>query len=486
MDKLKRIHAVGFDPLDIGKIPPQSIDLEEAVLGAIMYDKNVFKNICSILNSDDFYNNNHVLIYDAISTLYENKQPIDILTVVNQLKAKSKLEQVGGAYYISQLTNKVTHTVNTPFHARIIAEKSMLRKQILNCQKYIAACYEETASPFVLLSTQRIELANIEKHDDEDFSGKTRMKNTLDAIERAKNNDGMAGTPTGIKKLDKFTGGITAGDYYVFSARSGSFKTALMLWIQHQVDIFGHPTLMFQQEMTDVQLGLREIALKSGLSTQDLRRGRISDSDYENFSKSVGKIENSNVFVDVSVGQTLQSIRAKTQRAIDEHGIKFIVIDYLQLCNIEEKKHGGTEPAIAHHCKSMKAMAKELNIAILELVQFTKEASNEPLKPPTMNLLKGSSAIEQSADFIGLFWNPAKYDPNFVYTADNEPPVETKDKIAIIVAKNKNGDTGLFWHGVKAASNQFFELDDNDYEPNKHIEPNFDFENDEKPNILTK
>jgi len=486
MDKIKRVHAAGYNPLDTGKLPPQVPQTEEAVLGAIMLNKSAYKIVNSILNFDDFYVDANARIYKAIQNLDSQKKPIDFILVINELKAADELTIIGGAHYITELTNKASLLANIEFHARAIAEKSMLRKQIMNCQKYISACYEPDADPFELLSEQRLELAGIEKHDDEDFSGKTRMKNTLAAIDRAKNNEGMAGTPTGIIKLDKFTGGITAGDYYVFSARSGSFKTALMLWIQHQVDVFGHPTLMFQQEMTDVQLGLREIALKSGLSTQDLRRGRISDGDYENFSKSVGSIERSNVFVDISVGQTLASIRAKTQRAIDEHGIKFIVIDYLQLCNIEEKKHGGTEPAIAHHCKSMKAMAKELNIAILELVQFTKEASAEPLKPPTMNLLKGSSAIEQSADFIGLFWNPAKYDPNFTYTAENEPPVDTKDKIAIIVAKNKNGDTGLFWHGVKAASNQFFELDDNDYEPNKHIEPNFEFDSEEKPNILTK
>lgn len=480
MDKIKRVHTTGFNPLDIGKLPPQMPEIEESVLGAIMTNKAAYKQVALILNFDDFYVDANSRIYKAIQSIDYQKKPIDFILVINELKSNNELDIVGGAYYITQLTNKASILANIDFHARIIAEKSMLRKQIMSCQKFISACYEPDADPFALLSLQRLELANIEKHDDEDFTAKTRMKNTLAAIEKAKNNDGMAGTPTGIIKLDKFTGGITAGDYYVFSARSGSFKTALMLWIQHQVDIFGHPTLMFQQEMTDVQLGLREIALKSGLSTQDLRRGRIADSDYEGFSKAVGSIERSNVFVDVSVGQTLASIRAKTQRAIDEHGIKFVVIDYLNLCDLEVKKHGNEEQAIAHHAKSMKAMAKEFNIAVLELVQFNKEASKEPLKPPTMAMLKGSGAIEFSADFVGLFWNPAKFDESFVY----EDGTVTKDKIAIIVAKNKNGDTGMFWHGVKPYNNQFFELENNEYEPNKHIEANIDFDNEEKPNIL--
>lgn len=480
MDKLKRVHAAGFNPLDIGKLPPQVPEIEESVLGSIMTNKAAYKQICSILSFDDFYVDAHSRIYKAIQSIENQKKPIDFILVINELKSTGELEIVGGVYYITQLTSKASILANIDFHAKIISEKSMLRKQIISCQKFISSCYEADADPFELLSAQRLELANIEKHDDEDFTAKTRMKNTLAAIEKAQSNDGMAGTPTGIIKLDRFTGGITAGDYYVFSARSGSFKTALMLWIQHQVDIFGHPTLMFQQEMTDVQLGLREIALKSGLSTQDLRRGRITDSDYEKFSKAVGSVERSNVFVDTSVGQTISSIRAKTQRAIDEHKIKFVVIDYLNLCNLEVKKHGNEESAIAHHVKEMKAMAKEFNIAVLELVQFNKEASKEPLKPPTMAMLKGSGAIEFSADFVGLFWNPAKFDENFVY----EDGTAAKDKIAIIVAKNKNGDTGMFWHGVKPYNNQFFELEDNEYQSNKHIEPNFDFDNSqENPNF---
>lgn len=470
-----------FNQNDIGMLPPQSPEIEATVLGVLMTDKKAYKIVSNLLNFDDFYVDANSRIYKAIQSLEAKKMPIDFIMVINELKSSEELEIVGGTYYITTLTQKAIHSANIDFHARIIAEKSMLRKQIQLNNEFIKLCYEADADPFELLAAQKSMLSNIEKYDDEDYSAKTRMKETLQAIEKAKQNDGMAGTPTGIKKLDKFTGGITAGDYYVFSARSGSFKTALMLWIQHQVNIFGHPTLMFQQEMTKVQLGLREIALKSGLSTQDLRRGRITDADYELFSKSVGKIENSNVFVDTSVGQTIQSIKAKAQRAIDEHGVKFIVIDYLNLCNLEIKKHGTEEQAISNHCKEMKSLAKELNIAVLELVQFNKEASKEPLKPPTMAMLKGSGAIEFSADFIGLFWNPSKFDESFEYEG-----VATKDKIAIIVAKNKNGDTGMFWHGVKPENNQFFELEDNEYVADKQIQPNVDFENEEKPNILTK
>jgi replicative DNA helicase len=448
-------------------IPPQEPKFEEAVLGTLMSDKKAMPIVRAMLSNDDFYLDSHNKIYKAMCQLYKDKSPIDMLTVIAQLKKSKDLEIVGGSQYIAGLMTKQTYSIE--HYCKVLAEKSMLRKQIEMSQSIIKQCYMPDADPFQINSVIRRSVSSIEKYEDEDYSSATRMRETREAIIKAIDNDGMAGIPTGIRKLDKYIGGITAGDYYVFSARSGSFKTALMLWIQHQVNIMGHPTLMFQQEMSRVQLGLREIALKTGMSTQDLRRGRVSE--WKDLEMSVGLLENSMVYVDTSVNQTISKIKAKTQRYIDEHGIKFIVVDYLNLCDLEISKFGSEEQAIANHAKEMKSMAKELNIGILELVQFNKEAGKEPLKPPTMSMIKGSGAIEFSADVVCLFWNPAKYDESFVY----DDGTEAKDKIAIIVAKNKNGDTGLFWHGVRAHNNQFYELDENFY-PDKNIEPNREFD----------
>ena len=459
------------------QLPPQEPSLEEAVIGAILVDRKGFAQVKTILNSDDFYLDQNAKIYKAMCSLNAQSIPIDYLSVANEMKKLFNIDFKESALSLTSLTNKYTSAVNIDYHARVILEKSMLRKQIAVCQDIIKSCYEPDADPFALLSVNKSRLSNIERYDDEDFTPKTRMKETWDSIKMAMENDGMAGIPTGIFKLDKFLGGITAGDYYVFSARSGSFKSALMLWVQHSVDIMGHPTLMFQQEMTKVQTGLREIALKSGLSTQDLKRGRISDFDSVN--KAIRNVEMSKVYIDTSTNQTIAKIKAKAQRYIDEYGIKYIVIDYLNLCDLEIKKFGSEEQAIAHHVKEMKSMAKELNIAVLELVQFNKEATKEPLKPPTMSMIKGSGAIEFSADVVCFFWNPAKYDENYVH----EDGTEARGKIAIIVAKNKNGETGLFWHGVKAESNQFFELENNFY-PDKYIEPNVKFENEKSPDLF--
>lgn len=455
-------------------LPPQEPSLEEAILGALLVDKKGFPQVKPILSPEDFYIDLNKNIYKSICELDAERNPIDTLSVANQMKKTSRMDFKDAVQHLISLANKQVSAVNIEFHARVVVEKSMLRKQIQVCQDMIRNCYEPDADPFTLLSVNKSKLSSIERYDDEDYTPKTRMQETWDSMQRAMENDGMAGIPTGILKLDRFLGGITEGDYYVFSARSGSFKSALMLWIQHSVDLMGHPTLMFQQEMTKVQTGLREIALKSGLSTQDLKRGRISD--YDAVHKAIGSVERSNVFIDTSTNQTLSKIKAKTQRYIEEYGVKFIVIDYLNLCDLEIKKFGSEEQAIAHHVKEMKAMAKELNVAVLELVQFNKEATKEPLKPPTMSMIKGSGAIEFSADVVCFFWNPAKYDENFVY----DDGTEARGKIAIIVAKNKNGETGLFWHGVKAESNQFFELEGN-YNANKFIEPNGSFEKEETP-----
>jgi replicative DNA helicase len=453
-------------------LPPQEPLLEKAVLGAILVDKKGLSLVKPILLPEDFYDDNHKKVYKSILELDSESKPIDMLSVISQLKKTSRMNAVDSGFLITEMCTKQTSAVNIEHHARVVAEKSMLRKQIQLSQDIIRLCYEPNADPFALISLNKSKLSNIERYDDEDYTPATRMKETWDSIQRASQNDGMAGIPTGIQRLDRFLGGITEGDYYVFSARSGSFKSALMLWIQHSVDIMGHPTLMFQQEMTKTQTGLREIAMKSGLSTQDLKRGRIGD--YEKVHKAIASVERSKVFIDTSTNQTIAKIKAKAQRYIEEYGIKFIVIDYLNLCDLEVKKFGSEEQAIAYHSKEMKSMAKELNIAVLELVQFNKEAAKEPLKPPSMAMIKGSGAIEFSADVVCFFWNPAKYDENFVY----EDGTQARGKIAIIVAKNKNGETGLFWHGVKAESNQFFELENN-YSANKHIEPNNTFEKEE-------
>lgn len=476
----KKVHLSGFNPLDVGKIPPQAPEIEEAILGACMTEKSVLRIVASILDVEDFYVDAHSRVYNAIQTLSKKGVQVDMLTVINQLKTSGEIEIVGGAYFITTLTNKAVLS-NIEYNAKIVAQKCMLRKQITNCAEFIRLCFESDADPFELLSAQRSMLGAIEKHDDIDITPLSRMKETMEAIYKAQKNDGVSGVPLGIKKLTNFLGGASEGDYFVFGARSGAFKSALMLWIQHHLSILDIPTLMFQQEMTEVQTGVREIALKTGLETQNIKRGKLTDNDWQQVHKAVGVISDSKVFIDTTPNQKISTIKSKLQRAIDEHGIRVAVIDYLHLCDLEVKKYGLEEQAIAQHCKEMKSIAKELKIAILELAQFNKEATKDEMKPPHMGYFKGSGAIEFSADGVVLFWNPAKLDENFVWDG-----VETKGKIAIIIAKNKNGETGMFWHGVKAASNQFFELEDNDYTPDKHIEPNFDFENEEKPNILTK
>lgn len=262
----KKVHLGGFNPMEIGKIPPSAIELEEAILGACMTEKSVLPIVASILDADDFYTDAHLRTYNAIQVLAKKGVQVDIITVINQLRTTDELETVGGAYFITTLSNKgVLH--NIEFNAKIIAEKSMLRKQITCCTQFLRECYEPDADPFELLSAQRSMLGAIEKHDDIDITPLNRMKETMEAIYKATKNDGVSGVPLGIKKLTSFLGGASEGDYVVLAARSGAFKSALMLWIEHHLSILDIASLMFQQEMTNVQTGVREIALKTGLFT---------------------------------------------------------------------------------------------------------------------------------------------------------------------------------------------------------------------------
>jgi len=482
MDKLKRLHTGVTNPMELGMLPPQEPLLEEAVLGALMVEKKAFAVVASLLGVDDFYVDANSRIFNAISILNRSGKPTDFMSVITQLKSTNELDIVGGAYEITKRTNAAS--VSYDYHAKVILEKSMLRKQILINREFERKCYQSDADPFELLSEQRLSLSKIERYDNDDFSPVSRMKETMDAIYKAKANDGVAGVPLGIKKLTAFLGGASGGDYYVFAARSGSFKSALMIWIQHHLDQLNVPSLMFQQEMTNAQTGLRELAIKSGLDTQNIKTARLSEDDWIKVHKANGLICNSKVYIDTTPNQKISTMKSKMQRAIDEFGIKVAVVDYLHLSDLEVKKHGGDEAAISAHAKEMKAIAKELNIAIFELAQFNREATKDETKPPHIGMLKGSGAIEYCADGVILLWYPAGVvgiEPNFEYEG-----VDVKEKIMIILAKNKNGEKGQFWHGVKASNNDFFELDDNDYEPNKHIEPNSDFDNEEKPNILTK
>jgi len=487
--KFKRTKAVNFNPFDVGMLPPQAPDLEEAVLGAIMLERNAFKEVSDTLNADDFYVDAHSRIYNAIDILYTNKKAIDILTVTNQLKSTNELEIVGGAYYISKLTNRVASSANILFHADIVLQKAMLRRQISINTEFIKGCFESDADPSLLIDAQKSMLSNIERYNGGSIDATNRMKETMDSVYKAKDNGGISGVPSGFSKLDSFLGGLAGGDYIVIGARSGSFKSAVVLTMQHKLSEMNVATLMFQMEMTNAQIGVREISIKSGVPIQNIKRAKLSEAEWIDVHKAVGKVSESSVKIDTEPRLKIRTIKSRIQKAIDEFKVRVIVIDYLNLCDLEQSKHGNREQAVAAHSAEMKSIAKELDVSIIELVQFNKEAGKDEMKsqltPPNMTFIKDSGAIEFCADAVILLWYPSKIDENFVYEG-----VETKGKLGFVVAKNKNGMTGTFWVGLKAETNQFFELDENNnyqnYEPNKHIEANFEFDNEEKPNILTK
>lgn len=487
--KFKRTKAVNFNPFDVGMLPPQAPDLEEAVLGAIMLERNAFKEVSDTLNADDFYVDAHSRIYNAIDILYTNKKAIDILTVTNQLKSTNELEIVGGAYYISKLTNRVASSANILFHADIVLQKAMLRRQISINTEFIKGCFESDADPSLLIDAQKSMLSNIERYNGGSIDATNRMKETMDSVYKAKDNGGISGVPSGFSKLDSFLGGLAGGDYIVIGARSGSFKSAVVLTMQHKLSEMNVATLMFQMEMTNAQIGVREISIKSGVPIQNIKRAKLSEAEWIDVHKAVGKVSESSVKIDTEPRLKIRTIKSRIQKAIDEFKVRVIVIDYLNLCDLEQSKHGNREQAVAAHSAEMKSIAKELDVSIIELVQFNKEAGKDEMKsqltPPNMTFIKDSGAIEFCADAVILLWYPSKIDENFVYEG-----VETKGKLGFVVAKNKNGMTGTFWVGLKAETNQFFELDENNnyqnYEPNKHIEANTDFDNEEKPNILTK
>ena len=281
-----------------------------------------------------------------------------------------------------------------------------------------------------------------------------------EAMYKAMNSEtGLSGVSTGYDSVDKFTGGLQPGDLIVVGGFPGTFKSALTLAIEHNAEKTGIPTFMFEQEMSGRQVGMREIAMATGIATEDIKTGNITEEQAQKIEEAIGRLEKKKVFMDLSSGVRIGRIKSLLRKMVKEEGVGLCVIDYLGLCDLEEKKHGGKEQAIDAFCRDLKNLAKELDIPIMLLAQFTKEAASEKLKVPHAGLLKGSGAIEAHSDMTWLLWNPTAIDPNFQYDfMDGSGPFSTMGKLGLMHAKNRQGRIGLQFIGVSPETNIFYDL----------------------------
>jgi replicative DNA helicase len=445
MEKTKEIAGKKVDKsriisLEKGKIPPQAVELEEAVLGAMMIDKKGIDDVIDILSPDAFYDSKHLEIYAAIFELFQNSEPIDLLTVSNLLKKNGKLEFVGGDFFLIRLTQKVASSAHIEFHARIILQKYIQRRLISISSEIIENAYDESTDVFDLLDDAEGKLfevtqGNLKKSSEDAGS---LVKQALKKIQEIGNQEGMSGLATGFTKLDALTSGWQPSDLVIIAARPGMGKTAFVISMAKNMAIdFGHGVAVFSLEMSSVQLITRMISSETGLTSEKLRKGNLEPHEWEQLNVKVKKLSDAPIFIDDTPSLSIFDLRAKARRLVSQHGVKIIVIDYLQLMTAGGKAGGNREQEISMISRNLKALAKELAVPVIALSQLSRAVETRGgSKRPLLSDLRESGAIEQDADIVSFIFRPEYYGMT-EWDDDEHTPCEGQGEF--IIAKHRNG-----------------------------------------------
>jgi len=429
--------------LEKGKLPPQTLELEEAVLGAMMIDKKGVDEVIDILQPEAFYKDAHKSIFEAIFQLFTDSQPIDLLTVSAQLRKNGKLEIAGGDYYLIQLTQKISSSAHIEFHSRIILQKFIQRSLIRISSEIIEDSYDESTDVFDLLDKAESKLYEVTQGNIK-RSSETAQSLVIQAkkrIEEIAGKEGLSGIATGFDSLDKVTSGWQPSDLIIIAARPGMGKTAFVLSMARNVAIdFGHPVALFSLEMSSVQLITRLISSETGLSSEKLRTGKLEKHEWEQLSIKVKNLEKAPLFIDDTPSLSIFDLRAKSRRLASQHGIKLIIVDYLQLMTAggnNGKGSGNREQEISTISRNLKALAKELGVPVIALSQLSRAVESRPgHKRPLLSDLRESGAIEQDADIVSFIYRPEYYKLDEWDDEGNSP---TQGQAEFIIAKHRNG-----------------------------------------------
>ncbi|MBH83559.1 MAG: replicative DNA helicase [Flavobacteriales bacterium] len=428
-----------------GKLPPQALDLEEAVLGALMIDNDALSNAIELLKPESFYKYQHQKIFSAIENLFNSAKKVDILTIVEELKKKGELKEIGGPSFVTKLTERIASAANIETHARIITQKFIQRELIRISSQTIKDAYDDTSDVFDLLNAAEqglyeISEGNIRKNYDK---MSTLILQALNQIEEIKNKeDGLSGVPSGFSELDRVTSGWQKSDLVILAARPGMGKTAFVLSMARNTAVkFNMPVAVFSLEMSSVQLVNRLIASESGIPTQKLRKGNLKDHEWIQLNQQITQLSEAPLFIDDTPALTIFELRAKCRRLVKNHGVQLVVIDYLQLMHAgNSNKSGNREQEISAISRSLKSIAKELNVPIVALSQLSRAVETRGGdKRPMLSDLRESGAIEQDADIVCFIYRPEYYGftewPNTI--PGNDPDCQGQGEI--IVAKHRNG-----------------------------------------------
>ncbi len=424
---------------DGAHVPPQAVELEEAVLGALMLEKDSIIAVQEFVTADAFYVEAHRTIYTAITELSMELKPIDLFTVTEKLKAKRQLAGVGGAAFLAGLTQKVGSAAHVEFHAKIIAQKYVQRELIRASSDIQRLSYDESTDVTDLIDFAQAEIFKVaEGHIKRDVQ-KSRdiLSKTMQAIEEAsKREGGFSGVPSGFTKLDRLTLGWQPSDLIIIAARPAMGKTAFVLSLARNVALdYDKGVAFFSLEMSATQLMLRLIVAESGLDSKSVRNGTLSPEQWRHLETSIKPFATAPLFIDDTPALSIFEFRSKVRRLKTQYDIQLIIIDYLQLMTGSGDTRGNREQEVAFISRSLKAIAKELNVPVIALSQLNRSVeSRTGSKRPQLSDLRESGSIEQDADIVAFIHRPEYYG----LTQDDQG-LPTAGMAEIIVAKHRNG-----------------------------------------------
>ena len=435
--------TLGADELQ--RIPPQAVELEKAVLGAVMLDAEAMWRIVNVIDETSFYREEHRKIYSAMFALFERQEPYDLLTVTEELKKNKQLESIGGAHYLAEILASVPTSANAEYHARVLLEKSLLRQLISISSDVVGECYDPGCEAEDLLERMQSEVFQLtSRRERRGFRAiKPSLSETFETIESYHKKKGVVtGISTGFFDLDERTSGFQKADLNIVAARPGMGKTAICLnfarnaAVDHQV-----PVGLFSLEMTSQQLAMRLLCSEARVDAHLVRTGRLPNPDWQKLAMSVGKLASAPIYIDDSPGLGILDVRTRARRVKSEHDVGLIILDYLQLMDLPRGAES-QQQGIATISRSLKALAKELDIPIIAISQLSRAVEiRGGEKRPQLSDLRDSGAIEQDADVVMFIYRPEYYHIKMVEDERGEQ-MDAEGIAEIIIGKNRNGPPG--------------------------------------------
>ena len=427
-----------------GKIPPQNLDAEKSLLGAVLIDEEVLADAAEITHAHDFYDKNHGLIFAGMMRLFEKHKPVDLLTLTDELKRKDELDLVGGSAYLTELTNYVPTAAHASAYADMVAQTAVRRRLIKASGDISELGYDESTTTQELLEKAEAELFSVSDQSTKQdlVSLESILTDSFDRIEElSKNKGSLRGVRTGYRDLDNMTAGLQKSDLIILAARPAMGKTTLVTNLAYNVaTIEKKPVLFFSLEMSKEQLVDRMLADASGVDSWNIRTGNLSDNDFAKLSEAMGEMAEAPIYIDDTPGLSVLEMRTKARRIAHENQLGLIIVDYLQLMQANGNHNGNRVQEVSEISRGLKLIARELNVPLIALSQLSRSVESRTPPIPQLADLRESGSIEQDADIVSFIYRPGYYEP------DNP---EVQNITDLIIAKHRNGPVGkvqLYFH----------------------------------------